>query len=657
MKLTITKWLRVSLLKLALGAAVLVSLQGNSQACTIVHYYYPAFAPSIPSSAGGDVIYDYTFQGNSQGGAQCGSFQILLWGDTEESWSVDGVPKGDHGSGDTFNFGTENCCDPTWDQHCHQTRTRVDGQDVYDPSADDPNSNCSYEGGATYWDAISHSYPYCDPPLTHQHFEGHDPITDELLWTVDIDHVENACPYSYYYAAPFCPCPTRAWGWGAVYRVHAWVKKGASVPGGTLPPLPKPPGGGGGGSEENFFLDLDFGGGPGPSLKHGLAATGVTANDFWNYFNESYWVGSGSLSNLKLVDGTTPVPSIGVSVNNAPGGWGNGSTDPMYNNFIYPFYGGNITITLSGLPDDVYDLYLYCSDGKYQVTSSGVDYGTRSSREYPVINPPNWQEGVQYVHFHSVVVATGQPIVIAVLPGLDGLPVISGLQIAPGTPPPSCTPPPGSLVGWWPAENNADDITGGDNGTLIGGVSFTGVTGGKDGQAFSFDGESGYVEVPSSPALQFSGPFSIEGWVNFDWINDSSDCIVAKGADDDGPVDWCLTVSTDGYLRPAVNAGGDWFYRDCQTLLQPGQWYHVAMVYDGTTLKGYVNGVLDGSWELSGEVQTSDEPMKIGVYGPDFGIAFFPGRVDELSLYDGALSATDVLTIYNAGNAGKCTTP
>src|SRR5262249_329209 len=154
-----------------------------------------------------------------------------------------------------------------------------------------------------------------------------------------------------------------------------------------------------------------------------------------------------------------------------------------------------------------------------------------------------------------------------------------------------------------------------NNGTLINGTTFAA---GKVGQAFSFDGETGYVEVPSSAALKFTGPFSIEGWINFDSINDSSDCIVAKGADDDSPVDCCLTGSTEDPLRVAVNAGGDWFYRDCGTPLQSGQWYHVAMVYDGTTLKGYVNGALDGSWALSGSVQTSDESMKIGVYGPNY---------------------------------------
>ena len=60
---------------------------------------------------------------------------------------------------------------------------------------------------------------------------------------------------------------------------------------------------------------------------------------------------------------------------------------------------------------------------------------------------------------------------------------------------PTCVPAPPGLVGWWAGEGNASDSAGTNNGALYGGMSFAA---GEVGQAFSFDGSSGYVEMPAS---------------------------------------------------------------------------------------------------------------------------------------------------------------
>src|ERR1035437_5155964 len=60
---------------------------------------------------------------------------------------------------------------------------------------------------------------------------------------------------------------------------------------------------------------------------------------------------------------------------------------------------------------------------------------------------------------------------------------------------PTCAPTPPGLVGWWAGEGNASDSAGTNNGTLYGGMSFAA---GEAGQAFSFNGSSGYVDTPAS---------------------------------------------------------------------------------------------------------------------------------------------------------------
>src|SRR5437867_10003102 len=67
---------------------------------------------------------------------------------------------------------------------------------------------------------------------------------------------------------------------------------------------------------------------------------------------------------------------------------------------------------------------------------------------------------------------------------------------------PSCVAPPSGMVSWWPGDGNADDIQGGNNGTLQGGATFGT---GEVGQGFSLNGTSAYVSVPDNANLYPSG--------------------------------------------------------------------------------------------------------------------------------------------------------
>ena len=74
-----------------------------------------------------------------------------------------------------------------------------------------------------------------------------------------------------------------------------------------------------------------------------------------------------------------------------------------------------------------------------------------------------------------------------------------------------CPPVPAGLVAWWPGNGNANDVVGGHNGTLVGGVTFAD---GPCAKVFDLRG-SGYVSVPEAPAFDF-GPqdsFTAVAWV------------------------------------------------------------------------------------------------------------------------------------------------
>jgi hypothetical protein len=223
-----------------------------------------------------------------------------------------------------------------------------------------------------------------------------------------------------------------------------------------------------------------------------------------------------------------------------------------------------------------------------------------------------------------------------------------------------CTPAPDDLVGWWRGQNNANDSIGGDNGTLQGGAGFAN---GKVGRSFQFDGVDDFVEIPSQPQIEFSGPFTVEAWIKYTGSLDPNfgNVIVTKGQED-GSLgwlqDWTLAVDPNGKLAITLAISWDFAGIECNTTLNANTWYHVAMVYDGTQMQGFVNGQPDGAIDLSGGViWPTQYPVRIGAFAPVTGTwnrGMFSGLIDEVSLYDRALTASEVLSIFQAGSGGKC---
>jgi subtilisin family serine protease len=222
------------------------------------------------------------------------------------------------------------------------------------------------------------------------------------------------------------------------------------------------------------------------------------------------------------------------------------------------------------------------------------------------------------------------------------------------TPTPTCVPPPSGLVSWWPGDNNAIDIIGGNNGTLRGNVAFSS---GKVGPGFSFNGTSN-VEVPNATSLNPTGGITLAVWC-FPAVGATGDIIGKDGEGTDRQ--YFIGLSTGGHFRPHIGTATGLHSFDGAAQVLPNNWYYVAMTYDGAELKVYINGVLDGSAAVSGPIITTTQPLRIGGGAPDGQPQFdFTGRVDEAELYNRALSQAEIQAIFNADTAGKCrpqTTP
>jgi len=208
------------------------------------------------------------------------------------------------------------------------------------------------------------------------------------------------------------------------------------------------------------------------------------------------------------------------------------------------------------------------------------------------------------------------------------------------------------LVSWWPAEGNYTDIISGNNGTASGGTAFAP---GEVGQAFSFNGVDGKIQVADNANLDVS-QITIEAWVNPRSSGQGRPILQKRSSSNIGGYTFETTNS------PAGPANGlqfvIWIGGVQQTLQTPpnvlalNAWQHVAATFDGATMTIYVNGVQQASLAVSGSIDPdSTDPLVMGlnvVNGSDW-----DGFTDEVSLYNQALTSTQIQSIVNAGGAGK----
>ncbi len=221
-------------------------------------------------------------------------------------------------------------------------------------------------------------------------------------------------------------------------------------------------------------------------------------------------------------------------------------------------------------------------------------------------------------------------------------------------------PPPG-LVGWWPGEGNAKDIVGGNDGELVGGVSFAP---GVVGEGFEFNGAGAYIKVPDSPSLNLTEELTVELWFKDQSTAPRYYGLVAKRARYPLGCNFGIDFYAqrpDGlqvYLR-------DPNYPSYQVSTCPvpssGMFHHVAATYrqinaNQVELRTFVDGQLVKTAVVPGNLANTlnNAPVTIGADDPDE--TYFIGVIDEVSLYRRALSADEIQAIYRAGRVGKSLT-
>lgn len=211
---------------------------------------------------------------------------------------------------------------------------------------------------------------------------------------------------------------------------------------------------------------------------------------------------------------------------------------------------------------------------------------------------------------------------------------------APGTlacPVPTTT----GLISYWPGEGTANDLQDGHHGTLHNGATFAP---GIMGQAFAFDGNNDYVEVPHNTTL-LPPTVTLDFWLNpRSYPGETVSAIPLTKGSYIGPY-WIEFYNN--LVAAWVRSGGSNYH---VVGAQPplDTWTHYTFTFDGTTWTAYTNGAVTDSRPVTGTVDpTITAPLSLGRGGwnATFGSVWFDGRLDEIRIYDRALSSGEVAAL------------
>lgn len=214
---------------------------------------------------------------------------------------------------------------------------------------------------------------------------------------------------------------------------------------------------------------------------------------------------------------------------------------------------------------------------------------------------------------------------------------------------PTFSPVPTGLISWWQGENNANDRQGINPGNMINTATFLS---GQVGQAFSFDGIAGRLEMPHSASLSLTGDYTINFWAKPAATQNASSEIFRKED----------VVQNNGYgleMTGAANSNqylAGWktpaFGFQCwgavSLNLAPDTFQYVSLSKAGMVLNAYINGNLISTCTgTNATMGTNTAPLQFGAW------SVIPGRewkglLDEITMFNRALSLTEIQTIFNA---------
>ena len=197
-----------------------------------------------------------------------------------------------------------------------------------------------------------------------------------------------------------------------------------------------------------------------------------------------------------------------------------------------------------------------------------------------------------------------------------------------------------SLNLYLPMNGSADDVSGNGNNGVVTGATLTTDKDGNADSAYYFDGVDDSISLGTSLfGINESNEFTISAWINPDDVLNTKS-IVARGQYNNP----FLLQATGNKVRAGLRTNNT-YYQTTGIALSPNNWHHVVFSFKNGERRIYINGEIKASDAFTGALAPSVKPMVIGKT-PENGADYFKGKIDEVRIYNRALTEAEVNGIY-----------
>ncbi len=213
------------------------------------------------------------------------------------------------------------------------------------------------------------------------------------------------------------------------------------------------------------------------------------------------------------------------------------------------------------------------------------------------------------------------------------------------------------LVAHYPFDGNTNDISGNSlNGTIVGTASYGSNKYFESGKSLVLGDGTNYINVADNPKLQLKKAMTV--YIEFMPMSGSTQCLISKRALGNGVQSFYLTMNYTNPLHFDMimkdkcsenNSVSDWSFckSDASSPVLLHCWNYAAAVFDGTSQRVYLNGKLVANLPITfGEMAAcSPSDLKIGYWWSSDPNPF-KGNLDEVRIYDRALSLSEIQRLY-----------
>ena len=205
------------------------------------------------------------------------------------------------------------------------------------------------------------------------------------------------------------------------------------------------------------------------------------------------------------------------------------------------------------------------------------------------------------------------------------------------------------LAAHYTFDGNANDASGnGNNGTIHGVIPTIDRHGNTDG-AYHFNGTSAYIEVPDSDSLREVGQvITMSAWVKPEVWTDDRISILCKGRSNRRQYG-VQALKSNLWSVNSYDNGQQGNNVPVSKLIVLNRWNHVVVSYSSLTITAYLNGELVGTMSTTGSLLENSDSLYIGM-DPPGALEYLTGDLDEVRIYNRALSVQEVRALSNGDN-------